>query len=196
MRNKFPVSFLSIMAFCEVQLYLREAMGIKVISKRMTEGIREHEKVNRDLIPERTMTLNDAFEISIRDGISMRAREVFTTGKFLYGYMDELIIMPGAMIVIEDKTSHMAGKGSILQVLGYCMTLSERFPRCNLFWAVRKIPDMKILKMGTFKSGDYSKVLKKIRRIREILIEKNPEFHGNRKKCLLCNLNKVCRFFH
>ncbi len=193
MNRRFPVSFLNILVFCEIQLYLREVMRVKMqYSRRVLEGIQAHEKMRERFIPEKTLTLHEAFEEAERNGVSMRSREVFSAGRHLYGYIDELIIMPESMVVIEDKTSERVGEGTILQTHGYCAILSEKFPDHTVYWAVRKIPEMKILEMNVFKSEDRDAVTAGVKRIESILTGKPPVFHGNRKKCMMCNFKKIC----
>ena len=193
MHRKIPVHLLGVGAFCEIQLFLREVLGVrKQATRKMIRGKREHEKLVNKFKPEKTMSLYEAFELSSKEGIAIRAREVPVSGKYLFGFVDELLIMPDSFVVIEDKISGKVFSGSLIQVFGYCMSLSERFDNAVIYGVIRKIPEMRIQYLGLFGEREYRTGMKYLKRTLDILSGGTPQFHGNFEKCRKCNMNGVC----
>jgi CRISPR/Cas system-associated exonuclease Cas4 (RecB family) len=101
-----PIHLLHTQAYCERQIYLEYVEGIQAPPlAEMIKGSERHDALEEAHIEkaEIELSVGDAFVKSEKEGITLISREVFVLGSATYGRIDEIIIEPERMIIIDDK---------------------------------------------------------------------------------------------
>ncbi len=124
----FPISWLHTQEFCEYQIFLEHVRGIKVTPTRsLTEGKQEHQRLYDNF---KKVAVPTTFEEMLAESEKVRviSREfkVFDTRHGIYGRIDEVLLTPDGLVVIDDKPGTRAFLSSMQQVRGYCLAFKER----------------------------------------------------------------------
>jgi hypothetical protein len=126
-RRLFPISWLHKQEYCEYQIFLENIKGIKVKpTEAMLEGKKEHERLYKDF---RKEAVPAAFEQMLAESrtakVISREFRVFDTRHGIYGLIDEVLLTPDAVVVIDDKPRGKIFASNINQVYGYCLAFKE-----------------------------------------------------------------------
>lgn len=140
------------------------------------------------------LSIPDAIKKSIKEGITLIAREVPVIGNLLYGLIDEVRLMPSQIVIIDDKPNDYPYLSNKKQIWGYCLTFEEFFnPKLQLVAALRQRDTQEIFWQKEFIDEDRDMVLESAQRILDILNEKRqPEPTLKINKCRSCRLKNEC----
>ncbi|MEM0473398.1 MAG: Dna2/Cas4 domain-containing protein [Candidatus Aenigmatarchaeota archaeon] len=195
----FPVSWLGAKDFCEYQLYLEKFAGVHVEKTyEMILGSEMHAKLEEEHLSKATekMTIPEAIEKSEQTGAILVAREVSTKTlkSGIYGRIDEVIIMPDRIVIVDDKPGETVFIGHKKQVWGYCISFMEQFNVNKKFICSIRNRDTKEF-LWSEELNENS-----IKTVREDIIKLHDLINGvrdaiptdNAKKCLKCRFRNVC----
>lgn len=126
----FPVSWLSKQAYCEYQIFLENIKGIKVWdTKEMVTGTKKHEKLFKEHKERATDegTVEQFMKRAKKENVSFVLRElrVIAPEVGLHGSIDEVVINPDSIEIIDDKPGDRAWPGNVRQIWGYCLAFRE-----------------------------------------------------------------------
>ena len=192
-----PVSWLHTHAYCEYQLYLEKALGIKAPpTPEMLSGTHQHNFLDteHEKKAEITLTIPEAVQKAQIEAVVMVSRDISVRGISLYGRIDEVAFEPNRIVIIDDKPSAQPYFSNRLQVWGYCQAFRETFsPNVPLFGALRQEDSGNIIWFEPFLDEYSSLVETTVSRIQAVLsgIEK-PQPSGNNKKCKPCRFKGTC----
>jgi len=192
----FPVSWLSKQAYCEYKIFLENVKGIKVWeTKAMVTGTKKHEelfKEHKERVTEEG-TVQQFMDRAKKEKASFVLRElrVIAPETGLHGSIDEVVINPDSIEIIDDKPGDRAWPGNVRQIWGYCLAFRE----CHS-------PDRAV--KGTMRNRDsrervWTEILNKeheqamddvISRVKGILKEeREAEPTANSSKCGKCRFH-------
>ena len=119
-RPFFPISWLHTQAYCEYQIYLQNFLGIKLKpNPSMLKGLQQHHKLYREFKEKATErgTIQELLEKVKRDGISYSSRELGVVGLVsgMYGKIDNVILHPDRIEIIDDKPSERVWSSDVGQ---------------------------------------------------------------------------------
>jgi len=197
-RYFFPVSWLHTQAYCEMQLYWEKFKRVeKPPSKKMIQGSRVHKALEKEHLKkaEVKLTIPEAFDLSKREKISIKFREVKVFGKTgLYGRIDEIIISPEEVILLDDKPGNHPWMSNIRQVRGYCLTFDENYSHERITVAqLRNRETGRVFWHEDFSAESRMDTLEMVKRIQS-LIKGEREFEPtqNPVKCKSCRFGSIC----
>lgn len=126
----FPISWLSRQAYCEYQIFLENIKGIKVWdTKEMVTGTKKHKELYQEHQEKATEegSVKEFMERARKEQVSFVLRElrVIAPEIGLHGSIDEVIINPDSIEIIDDKPGDTAWPGNIRQIWGYCLAFRE-----------------------------------------------------------------------
>ncbi len=129
-KNIFPISWLSRQAYCEYQIFLENIKGVKVWdTKEMVTGTKKHEKLFEEHKEKATEegSVEEFLERARKEKVSFVLRElrVIAPETGLHGSIDEVVINPTYVEIIDDKPGDTAWPGNIRQIWGYCLAFRE-----------------------------------------------------------------------
>ena len=107
------ISWLYAQDYCEYQLYLDQVKGVAVDdTPAMVEGSAEHQRLEDEFLAkaEAEYTFEEAVEESRWAPISSRELYVEDRSLNIRGYIDELVLRPDGLTVIDDKPVGRTGK--------------------------------------------------------------------------------------
>ncbi|MFC1904520.1 hypothetical protein ACFLXT_01965 [Chloroflexota bacterium] len=196
--NHVPIHLLHTQAYCERQIYLEHVKGIEAPpSVEMIRGSEKHDALEEAHIEkaEIELSIGDAFVKSEKEGIILISREVFVLGSATYGRIDEIIIEPARLIIIDDKPNAIPYFTNQVQVWGYCHTFKEMYqPEIPIFGALRHEDTGEITWLDQFQEEHTLRVIDGIRRIQAIFSgESKGEPTSNVRKCNSCRLRQSCK---
>lgn len=201
-KKLFPIGWLHKQAYCEFQLYLENIKRIKPPpTKAMIKGGRVHKNLEKEHKEkaEFELTIPEAFELSEREKIILRFREIRVYGQQsgIYGIIDELRIGPNKVIILDDKPGNKAWPSNITQTRGYCLAFQEEFPHSRtLIAGLRNRDTRRLFWEETFGKKSQEDILKIIHHIHSLLNgEKDFQPTENKKKCQACRFKSVCKKF-
>ena len=140
----FPISWLHTQAYCEYQIYLQNFQGIKPRpTPAMRKGLKRHLKLYRDFKEraDEKGTIQELLQKVKAEGISYSSRELGVVGLFsgIYGKIDNIILRPDRIEIIDDKPSERVWSSDVRQVWGYCLAFKENFaPGLPIFGVVQQ----------------------------------------------------------
>lgn len=193
-----PIHLLHTQAYCERQIYLEYVEGIQAPpSADMRKGSERHNALEEAHIEkaEIELSIGDAFVKSEKEGVTLISREVFVLGSVTYGRIDEIIIEPERMIIIDDKPNDVPYYTNKVQVWGYCYTFNEMYqPSIPIYGALRHEDTGKITWIDQFQEKEALRVIDGVRRIQAIFSgESQGEPTSYINKCNSCRFRKPCK---
>ncbi len=125
-----------------------------------------------------------------------REFKVFDIRHGVYGLIDEVLLTPNGLIVIDDKPGTRAFLSSIQQVRGYCLAFRERAQRLdcrNIIGALRQRGTDNIYWQEPFNGPIQEDTIALISHI-HALIAGSQEFcsSDNPNKCKACRFRANC----
>lgn len=192
----FPVSWLSRQAYCEYQIFLENIKGVKVWdTKEMVTGTRRHEelfKEHKERVTEEG-TVEQFLERARREKISFVLRElrVIAPGVGLWGRIDEVVINPDSVEIIDDKPGDRAWPGNIRQIWGYCLAFREcHSPDRPVMGSMKNRDTRERVWTETLNSEHEKAMNEVIGRVKGIINrEREAEPTSNSVKCTKCRFH-------
>lgn len=200
-KAKVTASMLGGYDFCPHKLFLQYVERIEVPrTKAMISGTTFHEKleVKQKAKSIDRFTFEEAIKLSLKQKAIVRAREIWTHGKKLYGKTDEILITPERkdihLSVIDDKPDKsFVYDGPKLQVMAYCLAISENDYNFPMSGVIRGRETQNHLWEEQFSSTHKQKVAGIVENIDNILEQRataQPKPHP--AKCAKCSFNQAC----
>jgi CRISPR-associated exonuclease Cas4 len=196
-KSFFPVSWLYLQAYCEMQLYLDKFKRLYVpATKAMIRGAKIHKQLEDAHAAAATevMDISEAFAASKERDIAVVFREIDVFGNSMYGIIDELWITPDNVIVIDDKPHNTAYPSQIRQVMGYSLAFDEEHEHNrNIVCQLRNRTSGRVFWQEDFSEEGRNDVLNVVERIQK-LIQGEEEFQtaDNPEKCRSCRFRNHC----
>lgn len=197
--DHIPIHLLHTQAYCEHQIYLEHVKGVEVAPTiEMQKGIDKHESLDEEHRgkAEVKLTIDEAQIRSVSEGVALKSRDVYVQGSATYGRIDEIIIEPSRIVIIDDKPTPVPFFTNKVQVWGYCHTFKEMYkPDLPIYRALRDEDSGEITWLEQFLDEHALRVIDGVQRIQAIF---NEESQGaptsNKRKCRSCRLNRDCEF--
>ena len=199
------VSWIHTYFFCPYQLYLMRVKGISVPkTEKMIEGGRWHEAQHVQHVEESMgeMSVEDALMLSRFERKAYKFREVNVHANFkryqLGGRMDELVIYPDLVRIVDDKPKEVAYESDFMQVFGYALAFKEMFnPDRKIEVVIRsEITGEEIWKSG-FTDDAERRIRKALDEIYLLLKDISiPPIQVYSKKCEACSYSDVCEYYN
>ena len=196
------ISWLYAQDYCEYQLYLDQVKGVTVDdTPAMVEGSVEHQRLEDAFLAKAEVeyTFEEAVQESRRTPISSRELYVEDRSLGIRGYIDELVLRPAGITVIDDKPVGRTGKvypSSRHQVYGYCIALKNMLGpdgQRPITAAVRARGSDRIVWSEAFDIKAERKVQRLIKRVHGV-IDGDIKFKSATQayKCRPCRFFDVC----
>lgn len=198
--NHVPIHLLHTQAYCEYQIYLEHVKGVEVEpTVEMQKGIEKHDSLDEEhrKKAEVKLTFDQALIKSATEGVALKSRDVYVQGSATYGRIDEIIIEPSRIIIVDDKPTPVPYLTNKVQVWGYCHTFKEVYKSdLPLFGALRHEDTGEITWLEQFLEEHDARVIDGINRTQAILTGKTKgEPTSNKRKCTSCRLRVHCNVF-
>lgn len=195
-----PIHLLHTQAYCEHQIFLEYVKGIEVEpTAEMLKGIEQHNSLDEEHREKAKieLSINDALVKSATERVALVSRDVYVQGATTYGRIDEIIIEPSRIIVIDDKPTPVPYFTNKVQVWGYCYTFKEMYqPKLPLFGSLRNEYTGEITWLEEFSKEYAMRVADGIKRIQAIFSKQSQgEPTSNKRKCSSCRLRLQCDVF-
>ena len=197
------ISWINTYFYCPYQLYLQKVKKIEAKpTVEIEAGIKAHKvkEINHEIQVEEEISVETALEKSKDENKSYRFRELGLNSEFkkyqLGGRIDELVVYPNRLEIIDDKPGEIVYKGAKMQVLGYALAFRERFGQDREIKAiVRSITTQKILSNVTFTNLEAKQIKEALEEIylllKDVVI---PEITPTKNKCKKCRYIDVCEY--
>ncbi len=200
-KAKVTASMLGGYDFCPHKLFLQYVERIEVPkTKAMISGTTSHKRleIKQKAKSIGKFTFDEAIKLSLKEKAVVRAREIWTHGKKLYGIADEILITPEHknihLSVIDDKPDNsFVYEGPKLQVMAYCLAISENDYSFPMSGVIRGRETQNHLWEDKFSSIHKQQVAQIVENIDNILEQKaaaQPKPHP--AKCAKCSFNQAC----
>lgn len=197
-RRLFPISWLHKQEYCEYQIFLENIKGVKVKpTQAMLEGKREHERLYNDFRKEAVpATFEQMLAESRTAKVISREFRVFDTRHGIYGLIDEVLLTPDGLVVIDDKPGAKIFLSNINQVYGYCLAFKELAGPADsrqIVGALRERGTENVYWKGPFTRSVEESIVALIDHIHS-LISGTDDFGStdNPNKCNACRLRAKC----
>ncbi len=205
--NRFivKISELHTQAYCEYQLKFQWA-GIKIVTPQMEEGKKCHGELEADH-KEQTKgmpktTLEKAIE-STAEGVESIGREVFIQSEEygLIGKIDEILISPEGIFIIDDKPTDFAYPTDMSQARAYAVCVESEYKNLILsnnlkvYSVIRNRDTKKHVWVEELTEAEKREVLESVERIRKLAkgeISFIPTTKPNKCKSCRYHLAKIC----
>lgn len=200
MEDKVPISLLHTQAYCEYQIFLEHVKHVEAEPTReMCLGRNVHRLLEQEHLKRANLELSvdDALEKSKRESVTLISRELPVVGKYLYGTIDEVWLMPNQIFIIDDKPNDFPFITNKKQVWGYCLAFQERFsPKRPLVACLRHRDTSRFVWREFFSPEHRRNVLDSVKRILGIISgDRRPEPTGRSRKCGSCRFKKDCEVY-
>ena len=195
-----PIHLLHTQAYCEHQIFLEYVKGIEVEpTAEMLKGIEQHDSLDEEHREKAKieLSINDALIKSSTERVALVSRDIYVQGAATYGRIDEIIIEPSRIIVVDDKPTPVPYFTNKVQVWGYCYTFKEMYePELPLFGALRNEYTGEITWLEEFSEEYAARVADGVKRIQAIFYKQSQgEPTSNKRKCSSCRLRLQCDIF-
>lgn len=192
-----PIHLLHTQAYCEHQIFLEYVKGIEVEpTTEMLKGIEKHDSLDEEHREKAKveLSINEALIKSATERIALISRDIYVQGAATYGRIDEIIIEPSRIIVVDDKPTPVPYFTNKVQVWGYCHTFKEMYePELPLVGALRHEDTGEITWLEEFSEEHAIRVTDGVKRIQAILSQQSQgEPTSNKRKCTSCRLRLQC----
>jgi len=198
--KKIPIHLLNSQTYCEYQIYLEYVKGIKVKpTLEMNKGREIHKALEKEHKKKAKFKLSvmDAIKKSQKEKITLVGREIPVTGNYLCGFIDEILLMPDQIVIIDDKPNSYSFFANKKQVFGYCLAFEEQFKtNFKLIACIRHRDSKKIVWKETFSANHKDVVFESVKRIFGI-INRNKKAEPTNKinRCKSCRFRNVCDIY-
>jgi len=198
------ISWLNTYMYCPYQLYLWRVKKIKVPkTAEMTAGTERHEilQLNHEASVEEELSIEDALISSKLERKAYRFREVHVLAKLgryqIAGYIDELIIYPERVDIIDDKPGKNAYMGEKMQVYGYALAFREMHGIHRKIRAIIRNRDSGEILFTEYFGGENEKLLQNtLYDVYLLLKDLKHDFPApNPAKCARCRYREVCEHY-
>ena len=197
-RHLFPISWLHKQEYCEYQIFLENIKGIKVKSTQaMLEGKREHARLYNDFRKEAVpATFEQMLAESKTAKVISREFRIFDVRHGIYGLIDEVLLTPDGLVVIDDKPGTKIFLSNINQVYGYCLAFKEQASTADgrqIVGALRQRGTENIYWKAPFTKSAEESIVALVEHIHS-LISGTDAFGStdNPNKCNVCRLRATC----
>lgn len=197
-RDLFPISWLHKQEFCEYQIFLVNMKGIEVEpTEALIEGKQEHERLELEFKKEAVpTTFAEMIKQSKTMKVSSREFPAISLQYGIYGFIDEIWLMPDEFVVIDDKPGTKDYLSDIHQVYGYCLAFKEMVKhqdRRQIVAALRERGTDNIYWKAPFGEKAENEIIKVINHIHGLILG-NAQFNSNKNpnKCRKCRFNEIC----
>ncbi len=195
-----PIHLLHTQAYCEYQIYIEYVKGIEVEpTLEMHLGSERHESLDEEHKKKAKLELSmdQALAKSEAEDIALISREVYIQGSNTLGRIDEILIEPNKITIIDDKPNPTPYFTNQVQVWGYCHTFKEVYaPTLPIFGALRNEYTAEITWQEEFTEEYSARVIDGVRRIQDILSGKTQGSPTtNTRKCRPCQFKENCEVF-
>ncbi len=194
----FPISWLHKQDYCEYQIFLENIKGVEAApTEEMVIGDLEHKKLYDDFKKEAVpATLDEMLLESQTARISSRELPVRDPRHGIYGLIDEVLLGPESIIVVDDKPGTRAFRSSVNQVFGYCLAFRASLPgedRRPILGALRERGTDNIYWRQPFDREAEAQIMEVVRHIHS-LISGAAAFvsSNNPNKCRPCRFRDQC----
>lgn len=194
-RAIFPISWLSRQAYCEYQIFLENIKGVKVWDTgEMVTGTARHQELYEEHMEKATEsgTVEQFMERARREKISFVLRElkVIAPEVGLHGRIDEVVINPDSIEIIDDKPGDTAWTGNIRQIWGYCLAFREcHRPGMPIKGSMRNRDTRKMVWSETLSPQHEEAMMEAIERVKGIINGKEAEPTSAGNKCIRCRFH-------
>lgn len=193
----FPISWLHKQAYCEYQILLENIKGIKVwATKAMVTGTKKHDELLKEHEAKATEkgTVEEFIRRAREEKASFVVRElrVIAPNAGLHGSIDEAVIHPDSVDIIDDKPGDTAWPGNIRQIWGYCLAFREcHAPEIPIAGVMRNRDTKAVVWKETMTPENEQAMKETIARVRGIISgEREAEPTTFPKKCRVCRFHK------
>ena len=199
-KNRFEsiqISLINTFSFCEQLYYLVGVKGYRMKPTRaMLQGTQTHARHNAMglVTKDSLVTIPDAILQAKKFGTVTRKGEFSVKGKILSGRIDELLIAPEEITIIDYKSSSRDYESNRNQVWGCCKAFKEKYHSDLPIYGVIKNSDTReeIWRAEFTKSAEKSidRIVERMVGIRRYEIA--PEPKGIPDICDSCSFNRRC----
>ncbi len=194
-------SWLNSFVYCPYQIYLERVKGIKVAeTQSMREGTKAHhslEVAHKEMVEE-IITVEYAMEESRKRRVGYLFREIPIRAYFddyqIGGRIDELLVLPYRIEIIDDKPGHRAYDGGIIQVYAYAHAFVRRYsPQVPVHAVIRSRDSGEVIYRGEFGARERERVEERIKELLDVIYSRRePTVRINERKCASCRFRDVC----
>lgn len=195
----FPISWLHNQAYCEYQLFLENFEGVVAEpTMEMQQGKEIHQRKYEEFKEQATekAKFEDVVNRAIKEWETFTTREmtVIDIDHGIIGLIDEVVISPERILVIDYKPGDYPYFTDKQQVRGYCLALeNSRKPRLPLYGAIKQRDTGKIIWEEEFTGDTREDILSAVTRIQELISGKTEfERTDNERKCVRCRFKENC----
>ncbi len=194
-------SWLNSFLYCPYQIYLEKVLKIKPgETEAMISGKNAHLalEINHREAVEEYLTIPDALQMAKRNNVGYLFREVRLRALFdryvVGGRIDELLILPDRVDIIDDKPGHRAYDGGIIQVYAYAHAFVSRYsPQVPVHAVIRSRDSGEEIYRGEFGARERERVEEIIKELLDVIYSRRePTVRINERKCASCRFRDVC----
>ncbi len=203
-KKYIAISWIGVYYFCPYQLYLERVKRIKVeATEKMKAGTMAHKvrEISHEMRVEEEISIEDALFLSKMEGNVYVFREVPFNSKFreyqLGAKLDELIIYPDHVEIVDDKSGDYVYDSAKMQVRGYALAFQERFkPERRIELVIRNVKSGEENWREEYGEEQERIVKEKLHEIylllKDIVI---PVVEPNPRKCASCRFKEYCEYY-
>ncbi len=197
-------SWIQTYKYCPYQLYLERVKKVEVPPTRsMREGTAAHmvlEEEHKKMV-ERELSIEDALSLAPFENESYAYREVKYITQFdnfqLISKVDEIVIGPDKVVIIDDKRSRKVYDGQIFQVYAYAYAFKHMFDvDRDIRVQIRSHVNSKLLYDHEFGGEEERAIEKTLGDVLRLL--KNefvPQVEYRSSKCDRCRFRDYCEVY-
>jgi len=203
LKNNKPelnISSIASLKFCEQSFYLQTVMGLKLTSKEMVNGLQKHEELLQKHLEkaELELTIEQALQKAIVEKQVLSVRELPLKAVFnnylLKGRIDEVLITPEKVFIIDDKPKSKVFDSHKAQLYGYALLFKKALnPAQHIFIALRDWNSQTIYWEQAFKQEHALIVENLVMRALQILNGSKPMPTSNANHCKNCVFKTICK---
>lgn len=198
-----PISWLANLQFCEYSFYLQHVLGVKVETPEMVRGLKKHKELLSQHEEQATieLTVEQAMNRSLERKESLIMREVYVRNEKLIGSIDEVLITPELIVIIDDKPRDKVFSSHKTQLYAYAIAFNQNYnPKQEIMVAVRDWRKNKIVWRQLLTNSALEQatthIEKSINKALSIINNKiKPRPTTNPNKCKACKLKDYCKYF-
>lgn len=196
------VSDLHTQAYCEYQLNF-QWKGVRIVSEHMEQGTKRHE----ELEAEHKEKMKDAPQVTLEKAIQNTSlgkesigREVFVKSDTysIIGKIDEILISPEGIFIIDDKPTDFAYLSDKSQARAYAICIYDEYENIILannlkvYSVIRNRDSGDTIWSEEFTAKIKAETLERVERIRKLAKGEIPFIPTkNPNKCKVCQYHKA-----
>lgn len=192
-REYIPITWLSMLDYCEYQVLFASRGVKKETSKEMQEGLRKHEELFEKR-GGRTGPVNINDIIARKAPLVVRETNLKSEEKKIRGRVDELCFNLEDILVIDDKPGIKPYDSYKNQVRAYSLCLVETYaPKMPVFSVLRNRDDKRVFWVEEYDKAAESKIELVINHAWSLLNGREQYTPtSNQNKCRKCGYRRVC----